>query len=420
MLATILKPLIEAGISRIVAPSVRDLRRTSDFGRSVSRAREVSLMPIRRSYAEKNADGASKRGPTTGFFAAVALLCLWQSPVRAQSPYCDDLRAQIARAGHDSGVERFQAAAAKQQAEISRTAAYARSLGCERQQFLFFGDPPPPQCGGLNAKISQMQANLASLQQRAGGGARDALIARYDAQCRQRPTTTATAQRPRNFFEELFGIPPAPESGGLREAPLEPFGEDGDRARGGPVAICVRSCDGGFFPISYSAHRANLEELDSLCKALCPNAEASLYTRSMRGDVESSVSIDGAAYADHPNALKFQKTYDPSCSCKPPGKSWVEALAEAEQILAASHGSDEVVSVERAEQLSRPLVPGESRKSGRKSERAAPPPPPPLPEVADAPSAEAKQEADKAPSVFKEIVGPDGVRRRVRVVAPTL
>jgi hypothetical protein len=361
--------------------------------------------------------------------AAGAAMSLSQSPAHAQSAYCDDLRAQIARAGQDAAAERYRAAAAKQQAEINRTAAYARSLGCDRQQFLFFGDPPPPQCNGLNARISNMQANLASLQQRGAGGAREALMARYDAQCRERPAVAAV-QRPRNFFEELFGIPPAPESGGLREAPIDPFLEEGERPRGGPVAICVRSCDGGFFPITYSARRSDLEDLNNLCKALCPNVEANLYTRTQRGDLESAVSIDGAPYSEHPNALKFQKSYDPACTCKPPGKSWVEALAEAEQILAARHNEDEQVTAEQAEQLSRPLPPGAARvsgKGGKKGQRQATPLE--QPPVADAapgamgtPNKEdgEKTSATEAPAVFREVVGPDGVKRRVRVVAPSL
>lgn len=390
------------------------------FGLRVPIVREVSLMPSRLTNAAEAAQKIKGARLAIGVFAPLALFSLLHTPAHAQSAYCEDLRAQIARAGQDSNAERYRAAAAKQQGEINRTAAYARSLGCERQQFLFFGDPPPPQCGGLHARISQMQANLASLQQRGGGGARDALVARYDANCRERTAAiTAATQRPRSFFEELFGLPPSPDSGGLREQPLEPFGEEGGRARGGPVAVCVRGCDGGFFPISYSARSSNLEELNSLCKALCPNTEASVYTRTLRGDIETAVSIDGTAYSEHPNALKFQRSYDPACTCKPPGKSWVEALAEAEQILSASNASDEMVSAEKAEQLSRPLAPGDSRRTGRKIDRASVPAPP-LPEVATAPVAEPKPETDKTPSVFKEVVGPDGIKRRVRVVAPTL
>ena len=84
--------------------------------------------------------------------------------------------------------------------------------------------------------------------------------------------------------------------------------EQGDNHLGGALAICVRQCDGGFFPVSYSARRANLEELDTLCKALCPNAEVALYTKSLWGELDSAVSMSGESYGDHPNALKFQKT----------------------------------------------------------------------------------------------------------------
>jgi hypothetical protein len=356
-----------------------------------------------------------------------------QVPAKAQNAYCDNLRTQIASAGVNSGAERYRAAAAKQQSEINRTAAYARSLGCDRQQFLFFGDPPPPQCASLNARISQMQANLAALQQRAGGDPREALIARYDAQCRDPRAVSTRVQRPRNFFEELFGI--TPQDGGVppQEVPLDPLDQpqqDGaDTPHGGPVALCVRSCDGGFFPISYSARRSNLDELNSLCKALCPNTEATLYTRSARGQIENSVSIDGAAYTELPNALKFQKTYDPACTCKPQGKTWVEALAEAERILAASHGEDEQVTAEQAEQMSRPLSPSETGANSKVKKRGQKQPAPVAQELpmdaAVAPPGGAREESAKngsseAPNVFREVVGPDGVKRRVRVVAPSL
>jgi hypothetical protein len=358
--------------------------------------------------------------------AAMAASFAAKAPAYAQNAYCDNLRAQIASTPRSSEAERYSSAAAKQQSEINRTAAYARSLGCERQQFLFFGNPPPPQCGALHSRISQMQANLAALQQRSGGGPRDALIARYEAQCRA-PQVTARLPRPRNFFEELFGI--TPQDGGMQEVPIESDQpHDDDTPRGGPVALCVRSCDGGFFPMSYSARRSDLDELNNLCKALCPNTEATLYTRSTRGQLENSVSIDGAPYSESPNALKFQKTYDPACTCKPQGKSWVEALADAERILAASHGEDEQVTAEQAEQMSRPLQPGElaarSKKKGQK-------PPAPVAqqtpaEAVVAPSGtRAEESGDKAglaerPSVFREVVGPDGVKRRIRVVAPSL
>lgn len=335
---------------------------------------------------------------------AIAALGLLSQPAGAQNAYCDNLRAQIAGVGNNPASARFRAAAAKQQQEITRTSAYGRSIGCDRQQFLFFGDPPPPQCGAVNSRLAQMQANLASLQRSAGEGQRQALIARYDAQCRQR-----VAARPRNIFEELFGVTQEEEpSPAPREVPLRPE-EDVGHGLGGSMAICVRACDGGFFPISYSARRANLEELAELCRAQCPDVEVTLYTRSPWRELDTAVSIDGRPYSEHPNAMKFSKTFDPSCACKPRGKSWVEALAEAERILAEKHGGDLVVTEEKAEELSRPIA-ARSRKSG-----AAP-----VADAAPEPSLPETKGTAKGQETTREVVGPDGVKRRVRVVAPTL
>ena len=387
---------------------------------------------------------------TKGFFATagwlpraliiVAALAPWAAPARAESAYCNDLKAEIAQAGGGGDSARYRAAAAKQQVELGRTAAYARSIGCERQQFLFFGEAPPPQCAQINARVAQMQANLAALQQRSGDNGRKlALTARYDAQCRERSRVTPAAAPPleasRGFFEEMFGLAPPREAGAPPDPPLlnrtppiraqpedDPLNEtegseQGDNHLGGALAICVRQCDGGFFPVSYSARRANLEELATLCKALCPNAEVALYTKSLWGELDSAVSMSGESYGDHPNALKFQKTLVPACGCKPPDKSWAEALADAERILASSNSKDVVVTEEQAEQLSRPLSSSDARdRVGAKKQSTR----------RDAPTAEgatgslAAPATGKDPGEWRETIGPDGVKRRVRVVAPAL
>ncbi len=340
------------------------------------------------------------------------------------------MRAQIARASADGAGARYQAAAANQRGEYSRLAARGHAMGCDRGQFLFFGDPPPAQCGQINARLNQLSGAIAAHERARAddGGQRQALSARYDAECRNPQFTQARAPRPRNFFEELFGLV-SPDGAGLREIPVGPPDPDetlepsDGRARGGPVAVCVRSCDGGFFPVSYSARSANLDDLASLCAALCPNAEVKLYTQSQWKGVDSALSIDGQPYSDHPNAFKFQKSYDPSCGCKPPGQSWAEALADAERIIAERNAKDQVVTAEQAEQLSRPLAPGDPR---LKKQKAQAPVPPPLAEPAKTPEEALHgppglpEGAAAGPEVYREIVGPDGVKRRVRVVAPTL
>ncbi len=348
---------------------------------------------------------------------ALLLAALLAAPAaRAESPRCTDLRAQIAKAGQEGMAARYRAAAAKQRVEYSRLAAKGRAMGCDRQQFLFFGDPPPPQCNPLNARLNALQGTIAAYDQAGSDDSqRQALMARYEVECR--PQRRAPAEPdPGSFFEELFGVRPPDQATGLREEPIDPSQngpteevEEGSRSMGGPMAICVRSCDGGFFPITYTAKRSQIEDLDALCKAMCPGAEAKLYTQSQWKGLESAVSIDGEPYGDHPNAHKFETSYNPTCGCKPPGQSWTEALAEAERILAERNKKDQMVTAEQAEQLSRPLpaVPG-----GRNALAPAP---------ASIPEPEARGSVTMgAPEVFREVVGPDGVKRRVRVVAPML
>lgn len=358
---------------------------------------------------------AAVAGVAFGFFAV--------SPAAGESPYCTELRAQIARASAGSSAGRYQAAAAKQRGEYARVAARARALGCDRGQFLFFGEPPPPQCGPINAQLNQLSGAIAAYDRAVAddGGQRQALAARYEAECRNPQAAQARLGRPRNFFEELFGVG-ADESPGMREVP----GPDPDqeelsdgKPRGGPMAICVRQCDGGFFPLSYSARSSNLDDLATMCRALCPNAEVKLYTASQSKVLSSALSIDGEAYSDHPNAHKFEKTYDPACGCKPPGQSWAEALAEAERLIAERHAKDQVVTAEQAEQLSRPLPPGASR--GRKGKGPAQAPEAAAPDVAAQPQPSPQEGAAAAtPETYREVVGPDGIKRRVRVVAPAL
>ena len=251
----------------------------------------------------------------------------------------------------DSGAQ-YQAAADRQRAELDRTAAYAKSIGCDRRQFLFFGAAPPPQCGEINAQVSRMRANLDELQQRAGGGpgGRGELIARFNAQCtRAQPQQ----QQPTNIFDAIFGAV-ARQPSDIQTLPLNPDQPDSTEAQAGSKAVCVRACDGSFFPVSYSASQGRLGGLDDMCRALCPNADVSLYTYPPSGQIEQAVSISGAKYMDLPNALKYRTSLDATCTCKRKGESWADALAGAEAKLGRESKGDVFVTPEKSIELSRP------------------------------------------------------------------
>ncbi len=120
---------------------------------------------------------------------------------------------------------------------------------------------------------------------------------------------------------------------------------------GGSVFVCVRTCDGSFFPLPYSgASGASLEEI---CQALCPNAAVALYSMPFGGTIDQAVSLTGSPYTAQPNALKFQQAYETTCSCRRPGQSWADALAAAEARF--GHRSHEmVVTAEVSAEMARP------------------------------------------------------------------
>ena len=275
----------------------------------------------------------------------------------AQSADCERLRAAIAAAPRGGGGQ-FAASASRQRSELARTSAYANSIGCNNQKFLFFGSEPPPQCGEIKGQIARMQANLADLEARSGG-AREELVARYNAACANAP------RQPSNIFEALFG-------GGGRAPQQEPMNPDalspdeqqqtiensienekkGANVSAGGYAVCVRTCDGSFFPISYSGAGSRLEDV---CRSLCPNADVQLYSFPFGGTIEQAVSVTGERYVDMPNALKFQQSYDATCSCRRKGESWAQALAAAE----AKYGHearDILITPEKSAEMSRPIV----------------------------------------------------------------
>ncbi|MGD0634598.1 MAG: DUF2865 domain-containing protein [Beijerinckiaceae bacterium] len=283
---------------------------------------------------------------------------------QAQAVDCARLQQQLVLA-NNGGSDQFVAAARKQTVELQRTTAYAHQLGCDRQGG-FFAAAPPQQCGALNARIAQMQGNLAQLQTASRGNSGHAeLVARYNAYCHGGAQTAAVQpQQPphqRGFFESLFGggqeesrPPPAvvPTDSALEGGAGE---EDGIGAHGGSQAVCVRSCDGGFFPLPLSSHHPG-DSLTEMCEALCPGTEASVYTRNPDSEIKTAVSIHGTPYMDMPNALKFQKSFDPACTCRPPGKTWAEALANAETVLGNQRKGDIMVTPEKSAEMARPKL----------------------------------------------------------------
>ena len=82
------------------------------------------------------------------------------------------------------------------------------------------------------------------------------------------------------------------------------------------AAVCVRMCDGAFFPLSSAGSAAGEEQA---CSSLCPGAPTRVYYLQNGADkgIEGAVSArTGAPYESLPVAYRFTKTHDATCSCQ--------------------------------------------------------------------------------------------------------
>jgi len=239
---------------------------------------------------------------------ALGLLASMPTGASAQSFQCERLRAAI------DSMPRGDSAAAQAayqvRSDMARLAARADAIGCNNQQFLFFGSPPPRECASIQRTLAGMRAQYDAFRARAGDtGRRQALIAQYAEQCGGE--APSDEEEPRQAEQAEQGAP-----------------------SGGGEAVCVRKCDGYYFPLTPAMSSARTEQLRELCQASCPNADTGLYSRAPHAEIASAVSAEtGERYGDLPNALKYAKKLDSSCSCRKPKQSWAEVLGRAEQIL---------------------------------------------------------------------------------------
>ena len=304
------------------------------------------------------------------------------------NPICVRLEGQLAtidRGGgsgdpaKDDQIRRYQDAAAKQQSELDRVTSQARRMGCDSSGFFSLFNNNSAQCGPVNNQIQQMRANLdqitANLERLRSGG-----LGGADRENQRRSVLTALAQNncgpqyaaaaargPGNFIDNLFG--------GGNTNPLPPPGADYSGPSGTFRTVCVRTCDGAYFPVSFATVQARFAADEQVCKAQCPAAEASLFAyRNPGEDINQAVSINGQSYSSLPNAFKYRTEFNPSCSCKPAGQSWADALKTVDDKASVEQQGDIIVTEESAKKMQqRGQQQGTKSPAGKKGAPAAAP-----------------------------------------------
>jgi hypothetical protein len=322
----------------------------------------------------------------------------------ARNPACIRLEAQLAmvdRGDPTKGdqVKKLEDVAARQQADLDRLTAQARRNGCEGRGFFSFFGGQPQQCTPINNQMQQMRANLdnilAQIQSLQGNdGDKEAqrrAILTSLAQSDCGPQYQAYANRG-GFFESLFGPATISPNPGAPDAGM------GNTYR----TLCVRICDGYYFPISYSTVPSKFADDEKVCQAMCPAAEAVLYSHRNPGeDIAQAVSNTGRSYSELPSAFAYRKAFNASCSCRAAGQTWADALKQLDDQTVEQ--GDILVNEERAKLLSQPQTDAQGKPIKQTPARPGPPA-----------SKTGSPAASKTPTAEQTPAG----KRQVRTVGP--
>ncbi|MGQ0674220.1 MAG: DUF2865 domain-containing protein [Hyphomicrobium sp.] len=142
---------------------------------------------------------------------------------------------------------------------------------------------------------------------------------------------------PEAVVREFEGAPSSQQSGGeprlppiAAKSPLVPAHiEVGSTYR----TVCVRLCDGGYFPLSYATTPEWFDADEKLCQSGC-GTPARLFVYKNPGQTPADmIDRQGRPYTGLATAFRFQNGYDPACSCR--AQPWQEEARSLHQRFAA-------------------------------------------------------------------------------------
>jgi hypothetical protein len=176
-------------------------------------------------------------------------------------------------------------------------------------------------CRELNDEVESTRQRLADLDQQRrqimGTGERSSFqddiireLARngcgdqYVREARKRDTAN-------NPFALLFG------GGEESEGPRGPTNNFGNLPFATYRTLCVRLCDGYYFPVSFSTLPNHFQRDAQLCQSQCAAPAELYYHQNPGGAVEQMVSVGSQQpYTSLKSAFRYRKEFVQGCSCK--------------------------------------------------------------------------------------------------------
>lgn len=283
---------------------------------------------------------AGKLAFCAALLGAVALSSVGIGHATAASRLCRQLEAELVSAGGRASpaqIKKYDSAIARQGQEMAKARSRANRAGCGFS--ILSGNVGT--CATLNASMDRMTDNLDNLRRdraRLAKGAsrrdRGRIMAELDANdCRKAKAADRQAQGKKKTPEWLLEKAPVESARAVEiPEPADPNGENQPnplmrvttaeprRLSGEFRTMCVRTCDGYFFPMSNAASLRDFERDQKNCESSCPGTEMQVfYTRGV-GDESANMtsSVTGKPYRELPTAYVYKKPgaeASPSCGC---------------------------------------------------------------------------------------------------------
>ena len=254
--------------------------------------------------------------------SSLALIAVPGWPATAEAASCGALQAKLSGLGtarpDSAKAARFARAIAKQRKELDRTRSMAARAGCR-------GSGGSARCRKITSTQRKMETRLAELdgQRRKALGGSGSSATRRTIQSQMRRQGCGASAKPKVSLARVAPVerkkrPPVVATSMARpNAPVPSAPTQGGSYR----TVCVRTCDGYYFPINHATTSDRFRADAAQCAAMCPAAETKLFVHGQSGGAESMVDRVGRPYRAMPYAFRHtQQSYRPndSCSCGRP------------------------------------------------------------------------------------------------------
>ncbi|MGV8936747.1 MAG: DUF2865 domain-containing protein [Allorhizobium sp.] len=229
-------------------------------------------------------------------------------------------------------VRRYSSALTQQNFEIRKARRDLQALNCGTGSIIVFDASGKSACLELSNALERMEDNKRLLEEKrdmlrndfaADGDERQRLMAAIeDNDC----NGTSLDQAANDYPSPT--MPPSSGDIGMQEmAPDEGDEWPEDRPYDGSGlgigslrTLCVRTCDGAFFPISANATPLNFNRDAGICEQMCPGTETELFYHSIRNQESADMvsATTGEPYRQMPTAFAYlnrQSGEKPACSC---------------------------------------------------------------------------------------------------------